>query len=187
MSTFLKVFDGDIECLIQREFRDYTDDGLSADVGNLIIPLQNKDGEPVVLGDRKHKKKNVHFPISRVCASDPAPVVTIKVSSPDGRTGIHLTARRRNEWLNANADAAEVSLSVFADSFLTLTSTDTHNFDGIGLDSSAKAVAKKVVNDLYRGLFLSNQMPVNVDANLFAMAMESCADNMVTWLLSPLK
>ena len=187
MSTFLKVFDGDIECLIQREFRDYTDDGLSADIGNLIVPLQNKDGEPVVLGDRKHKKRNVHFPISRVYCDSPTPTVTIKVSSPDGRAGIHLTARRRNEWLNANADAAEVSLSVFADSFLTLTSTDTHNFDGIGLDSSAKAVAKKVVNDLYRGLFLSNQMPVNVDANLFAMAMESCADNMVTWLLSPLK
>ena len=108
------------------------------------------------------------------------------MSSPDGRAGIHLTARRRNEWLDANADAAEVSLSVFTDSSLTLTSTDTHNFDGIGLDSSAKAVAKKVVNDLYRGLFLSNRLPVNDDVNLLAMAVESCADNLAAWLLDPL-
>lgn len=163
MSTFLKVFDGDIECLIQREFRDYTDDGLSADVGNLIIPLQNKDGEPVVLGDRKHKKKSAYLPISRVCASDPAPVVTIKVSSPDGRTGIHLTASRRAEWVPPSMNATEVSFSVFAEDSLILKSTDTYDLDRIGINGATKAFTKKVVNYLYRGLFLSNRLPVNVD------------------------
>lgn len=39
---------------------------------------------------------------------------------------------------------------------------------------------------MYRGLFLSNQQPVNDDTHLFAMAVEGCADNMVKWLLSPL-
>ena len=182
MSTFLKVFDGSIECVLQREFRDYTDDGLSADVGSLIVPLQNKDGEPVVLGDRKHKKRNVHFPISRVYSGAPTHAMTIKVSSPDGRAGIHLTAHPN--WLDSSA---KVSLSVFADGSPVLDSTNTYNLKGVGLDGAAEIVAKKVVSDLYRGLFLSNQMPVNDDVNLFAMAMESCANNLVAWLLSPLK
>lgn len=186
MSTFLKVFDGSIECVLQREFRNYTDDGLSADVGNLIVPLQNKDGEPVVLGDRKHKKKSVYLPISRVCSSNPAPVVTIKVSSPDGRAGIHLTASRRAEWVPPSMNATEVSLSLFAEGSLIVKSTDTYDLDRIGINGATKAFAKKVVNNLYRGIFSINQLPVNDDVNLFAMVVESCADNMVTWLLDPL-
>lgn len=183
MTAFLKVFDGNIKLMLQREFSDYTENGLRADVGSLVVPLQNRDGEPAELTARKYKKKNVYLPISRVYSETPAPTVTIKASSPDGRAGISLTVQSRAKCLDYNA---EVSLSVFADSSLALDSTNTYNFKGTGIDYAAKIVAQKVVTDMYRGLFLSNQQPVNDDTHLFAMAVEGCADNMVKWLLSPL-